>query len=116
MNYTMSPVAGPLKSHVGFNCVVRSSFVVTVPFGIRLTRYAPWRIAFCWTVEMPLRLLRMLPASLLVSVVLMRGGGAKSRAVKVPDLRSMCLFVEISMMLRRYREITHGLGITERSS
>lgn len=36
---------------------------------------------------MALRLLRMLPLSLAVSAFRKRGGGAKSRAVNVPDLR-----------------------------
>lgn len=40
---------------------------------------------------MALRLLRILPASEAVSLLLNRGGGAKSRAVKVPDFLSKCL-------------------------
>lgn len=39
-----------------------------------------------WVFEIPVRLLRMLPASLPVSF-LKRGGGAKSRLVYVPDFR-----------------------------
>lgn len=41
--------------------------------------------------ESPVPLLRMLPASLAVSVFLKRGGGAKSRAVKVLDFLNACL-------------------------
>jgi hypothetical protein len=41
---------------------------------------------------MPLRLLRILPASLIESGSLNFLGGAKSSEVNVPDLRSMCLF------------------------
>ena len=45
---------------------------------------------------MALRLLRMLPASLAVpSAFLNRGGGAKSRPVKVPDLRNACLWFQL---------------------
>jgi hypothetical protein len=42
---------------------------------------------FMWVLEMPVRLLRILPASLAVSLFLNRGGGAKSRLVNVPDFR-----------------------------
>ena len=45
-----------------------------------------------WAADIPDRLDLMLPESLLVSVLdLKRGGGAKSRAVKVPDFRRACL-------------------------
>ena len=40
---------------------------------------------------MALRLLRILPVSDPVSLLLNRGGGAKSRAVNVPDFLSECL-------------------------
>lgn len=39
----------------------------------------------------------MLPVSEAVSLVLNRGGGAKSRAVKVPDFRSKWLSNSVSM-------------------
>lgn len=46
------------------------------------------RMLWAAAADMPLRLLRMEPASEPASLLLKRGGGAKSSAVKVPDLRS----------------------------
>ena len=57
----------------------------TTSFGIRLTRYAPARMLSSCLADMALRLLRILPASEAVALAGNRGGGAKSRAVKVPD-------------------------------
>lgn len=56
--------------------------------GRRLTRPAPLRMAISFTRDMPLRFERMLPASLILSLSLNFLGGAKSRPVKVPDLRN----------------------------
>jgi hypothetical protein len=69
--------------------------------GIRLTRLAPLRTANLPAADMPERLDRIDPASELPEDPgsRKRGGGAKSSAVKVPDLRSRW-----------------GLGITARSS
>lgn len=79
---------------VGFNAFDISSFENTWSAGSRLTLCAPLLIACSCTVEMPLRLLLMLPASLIVSLSLKTlRGGAKSSDVNVPDLRSMCLCV-----------------------
>ena len=64
---------------------------------------------------MPVRLLRMLPASLAVSPRAKRGEGAKSRAVKVPDFRNACLF-HISRCRAIAVHSTYGLGITAKSS
>ncbi len=59
---------------------------------MRLTRYAPARMLCSWAADIPDRFDRILPDSLLVSVLdLNRGGGAKSSAVKVPDFRRACL-------------------------
>jgi len=41
--------------------------------------------------DMALRLLRILPASEAVALPAKRGGGAKSRAVKVPEFLNRCL-------------------------
>ena len=68
---------------LGLKLSVNSFLVPTTSFGIRLTRYAPARMAWSCDADMALRLLRMLPASEVVSAVLNRGGAAKSRAVKV---------------------------------
>lgn len=65
----------------------------TVSPGRRLTLPAPLRMAAWLTAEIPLRLLRILPASLIVSASLNLRGGAKSRAVKVPDFLNKCLFL-----------------------
>lgn len=79
-------------SHWGFKLSLNSCLVPTTPFGMRLTRYAPARmLCSCWA-DIALRLLRILPASEAVSLVLNRGGGAKSRAVKVPDFRNKWLW------------------------
>jgi hypothetical protein len=77
-------------SQVGRRLDIMSSLVPTMLPSRRLTRYAPVRMFCIWVFEMPDRLLRMLPASLSVSF-LNRGGGAKSRFVKVPDFRNACL-------------------------
>jgi hypothetical protein len=69
----------------------------TMSPGRRLTRPAPLRMAACDTAEIPLRLLLMLPASLIVSFSLNLRGGAKSRPVNVPDLRKRCLLI-VSIM------------------
>ena len=60
----------------------------TNSFGMRLTRYAPARMLWFVRADTPLWLLRIEPESEAVSLFLKRGGGAKSSAVKVPDLRS----------------------------
>ena len=69
---------------------------------------------------MALRLLRILPESDPLSLLLNLGGGAKSRAVNVPDLRSewlIGLLAYYNPQIRRSKdEETYGLGITERSS
>lgn len=44
---------------------------------------------------MPVRLLRMLPVSLPVSLFLKRAGGAKSNDVYNPDFRKACLVNEV---------------------
>lgn len=62
--------------------------------GRRLTRPAPLRMANSLTLDTPLRLDRMEPASDMESLSLILLGGAKSRAVKVPDLRSIALLGE----------------------
>lgn len=87
------------KSIVGLRLFTKSSFVPTILGGNLLTRYAPFLTASCWTCDIPLLVLRMEPASLILSWSLNLRGGAKSRAVKVPDLRRRC-----------------GLGIGARSS
>lgn len=74
-----------LKFQVGLRLVIISSFVPASSFGRRLRRWAPARRANAWAWDMPLRPLRMLPASLPLSMLRRRAGGAKSRAVKVPD-------------------------------
>lgn len=70
----------------------RSSREVTISLGIRETRYAPSRTAWCCMAEMPERALRMLPASLPPPIAgsLILDGGAKSKAVNVVDLRRSC--------------------------
>jgi hypothetical protein len=91
--------------------------VPTMSCGRRLTRYAPLRMAPSCICETPLRLLRMLPASLMVSGSLNRFGGAKSSPVNVPDLRSKCLSGRLAWMVRRGGYgITYGLGIEASSS
>lgn len=76
----------------GRSCDARSSRDVTISFGMRETRYAPSRTAWCCIRDMPERALRMLPASLppLAAGSLILDGGAKSRAVKVVDFRRSC--------------------------
>lgn len=82
---TYSPFRSP---QVGLSAAIMSSLVLTLSPGKRLTRCAPLRIACNCIAETPLRLLRMLPASLMESWSRKtRLGGAKSREVKVPDLR-----------------------------
>lgn len=79
---------GTRMSHCGFKQSLISCFVPTTSFGIRLTRYAPARMLCNCCADIALRLLRILPASEAVSLLLKRGGGAKSRPVKVPDFRN----------------------------
>src|SRR3954447_6981660 len=77
-----------------------SSLVKTMPLGILLTRLAPLATACLPAADMPERLERIEPASdALEPGSRNLGGGAKSRPVNNPDLRSMW-----------------GLGITARSS
>ena len=82
------PVYNACMFHCGFRASLRSSFVPTNSFGMRLTRYAPARMLWFVRADTPLWLLRIEPESEAVSLFLKRGGGAKSSAVKVPDLRS----------------------------
>ena len=77
--------------HVGRSSLNMSSLVPTVDVGRRLTRYAPVRMFHKCALDAPVPLLRILPASLAVSDVLNRAGGAKSRFVNVPDVRNACL-------------------------
>ena len=75
---------------VGLRLSPNSALVPTSSLGMRLTRYAPARRLLICTDDMALPLLRplrMLPASEALSPLRMRGGGAKSSAVKTPDLR-----------------------------
>jgi hypothetical protein len=84
----------------GRSCVIKSSLVKTTPFGILLTRFAPLATANLPAADIPERLERIEPASDAPEPGSRNlGGGAKSRPVKVPDLRSKC-----------------GLGITAKSS
>lgn len=71
--------------HCGLRVSAVWACVNTVSPGRRLTRPAPFLIAPSWTDEIPLRLLRMLPASLVVSASLNLRGGAKSSPVNVLD-------------------------------
>lgn len=73
---------------------------------------------------MPVRLLRMLPASLPVSF-LNRAGGAKSSVVYMPDFRIACLKEMLVLdrsghrrgkAKRRDKVSTYGLGMAARSS
>jgi hypothetical protein len=76
---------------------------------MRLTRYAPARMLCNWAADIPDRLDRILPESLLVSVLdLKRGGGAKSSAVNVPDFRRACLNGSLVSFPRRLMQ-TGGL-------
>jgi len=86
-------------SQVGFRSAPISCFNGTTPVGRRETLYAPLRMLCRCMAVIPLWLLRMLPASLISVSLRNLRGGAKSRAVKVPDLRSEC-----------------GLGMEARSS
>jgi len=78
------------------------------------------RMLWAAAADMPLRLLRIEPASEAVSLLLNRGGGAKSKAVKVPDLRRrwLCciLVVILGIMHVRGRALRawHGSKIIER--
>ena len=59
----------------------------------------------------------MLPVSLMLSVPPARNrGGAKSRAVKVPDLRSACLEEVSTTKKSTPKGPTYGLGMAARSS
>ena len=80
-------------SHRGLSDSLSSSRVPATSRGMRLTRYAPVLMLCSCMRESPERLLRILPVSLIVSPgTWSRPGGAKSSAVKVPDLRSRCLY------------------------
>lgn len=69
-----------------------SSLVPTTSLGILLTRYAPVRMPILLAADMPDRFERIDPASdPFAPGSRKRGGGAKSRDVNVPDLRSRCL-------------------------
>lgn len=87
-NATKKKVYDACMFHCGFRASLRSSFVPTNSFGMRLTRYAPARMLWFVRADTPLWLLRIEPESEAVSLFLKRGGGAKSSAVKVPELRS----------------------------
>ena len=65
---------------------------------------------------MPLRLLRIEPASEADASLVNRGGGAKSSAVNVPDLRKRCLGAMIRNQEPQQNQATYGLGMTARSS
>lgn len=83
---------------VGLRLLVMSSWVPTISLGILLTRYAPLRIAILPALDMPDRLERIEPASdALEPGSRKRGGGAKSRAVKVLELRSKCLQLSVQV-------------------
>lgn len=73
--------------HCGLSVFDRAACVKTWSPGSRLTRPAPPRMALTCAAERPLRLLRIEPASLRASASTNLRGGAKSRAVKVLDLR-----------------------------
>jgi hypothetical protein len=64
---------------------------------------------------MPLRLLRILPASLAGPSLRKRGGGAKSRAVKVDDLRRACLQGDWSVKGKSSRQINDDLRAGDNS-
>jgi len=87
-------------SNFGRSWFIISSLVNTISLGILLTRFAPLATAYRPAADMPERFERIDPASEELDPGSRNlGGGAKSRPVKAPDLRSMC-----------------GLGITARSS
>ena len=105
--------------HVGCRFDEMSPFVPTIPCGNRLIRLAPDRMLYAWAGDSaPDRLLRTLPASLTVPSSRKRGGGAKSRAVNVPDLRNAWLTDTVSFkyVKRKRKRDTYGLGMTARSS
>jgi hypothetical protein len=87
-------------SSFGRSWFIISSLVKTISLGILLTRLAPLATACLPIADMPERLERIEPASEALEPGSRNlGGSAKSRPVKVLDLRSMC-----------------GLGITGKSS
>lgn len=93
--------AGATRSILGRRLDMMSSLVPTTSLGILLTRYAPLRTAILPAADMPERLERMEPASdALEPGSRKRGGGAKSSAVKVPDLRRACLITVSALLLR----------------
>lgn len=97
---TGSVYAFETMSNLGLSWFIMSSLVKTISLGILLTRLAPLAMALLPTADIPDRLERMEPASEALEPGSRNlGGGAKSRPVKKPDLRSMC-----------------GLGMTARSS
>jgi hypothetical protein len=84
--------AGLVRAIVGRSCDMRSSRVPTTSAGILLTRFAPLRIAILPAWDIPERFDRIDPASDPVAPgSRIRAGGAKSKAVNMPDLRRACL-------------------------
>ena len=83
--------------HDGLSFSSMSACVKMVSPGSRLTLPAPLRMAPSCTAEMPLRLLRIDPASLRLSESMNLRGGAKSRPVKVLDLRREWLWLVVSI-------------------
>lgn len=107
---------GSRMSHVGRNVLEVSWRVPTTVGGRRLTRFAPDRTANMAVLDIPDRpelFDRMDPASDAVSALRkIFGGGAKSRAVNVPDLRRACLrrlLVWVEQKDSRCNQLT-GLG------
>lgn len=123
-------------SHLGFNSVLISSTVPTTSGGSLLTRLPPFLRVIAAAGDMaPARLpieegARIEPLSSNVAEggtrgdpgrpgsLRKRGGGAKSRAVKVVDLRKLWLFnvSKLSFTASFRRRGTHGLGMTAKSS
>lgn len=73
--------------HAGLSFCSIAACVKMVSPGSLLTLPAPLRMAPSCTAEIPLRLLRIEPVSLRLSLSTNLRGGAKSRPVKVLDLR-----------------------------
>ena len=65
--------------------------------------------------DIPERLLRILPVSLIVSGARNRGG-AKSKAVNVDDFLKACLYTMSAKRNATGINATYGLGMTARSS
>lgn len=83
---------------MGFKLALISFLVPASSLGILLILYAPARMLYTWAWLNPLRPERILATSLPESMSRRRVGGAKSRAVKVPDLRSKCLEASVSKL------------------